>query len=106
MSVDFLQFCLTVPWVGLQCVILVFPNHTYLLYDFSYIAVVVIDAVVMVSISNSGCNYGSTSTHPAVYCEKPIVRMNNRTQVIPKVSCLLYAILISNTVNENNQEYS
>ena len=25
---------LTVPWVGLQCVIVVFPDHTRLLFDF------------------------------------------------------------------------
>ena len=28
---------LTVPWVGLQCVIVVFPDHTRLLLDFTNI---------------------------------------------------------------------
>ena len=30
--VIFLQLFLTVPWVGLQCVIVVFSDHTYLLF--------------------------------------------------------------------------
>ena len=29
-TVNVLWFFLTVPWVGLQCVIVVFPDHTYL----------------------------------------------------------------------------
>ena len=27
---------LTVPWVGLQCVIVVFPGHTYLLHEAAF----------------------------------------------------------------------
>ena len=25
------------PWVGLQCVIVVFPNHTHLLFDYKIV---------------------------------------------------------------------
>ena len=32
-TVNVLCFFLTVPWVGLQCVIVVFPDHTHFLYD-------------------------------------------------------------------------
>ena len=32
-SVNFLWFLLTVPWVGRQCVIVVFSDHTHLLFD-------------------------------------------------------------------------
>ena len=31
-SINVLGLVLTMPWVGLQCVILVFPNHSYLLF--------------------------------------------------------------------------
>ena len=31
-NVYVLWFFLTVPWVGLQCVTVVFPDHTYLLF--------------------------------------------------------------------------
>ena len=31
-SVNVLWLFLTVPWVGRQCVIVVFPDHTYLLF--------------------------------------------------------------------------
>ena len=34
-TVYVLWLFLTVPWVGLQCVIVVFPDHTYLLFLFS-----------------------------------------------------------------------
>ena len=30
-TIDALWLFLTVPWVGLQCVIVVFPDHTHLL---------------------------------------------------------------------------
>ena len=32
MTVSVLWLFLTVPWVGLQCVIVVFPDHTHLLF--------------------------------------------------------------------------
>ena len=32
-NVNVLWLFLTVPWVGLQCVIVVFPDHTHLLLD-------------------------------------------------------------------------
>ena len=32
-TVNVLWLFLTVPWIGLQCVIVVFPNHTHLLVD-------------------------------------------------------------------------
>ena len=32
-TVNVLWLFLTVPWVGLQCVIVVFPDHTHLLYE-------------------------------------------------------------------------
>ena len=32
-TVNVLWLFLTVPWVGLQCVIVVFPDHTHLLLD-------------------------------------------------------------------------
>ena len=35
MTVSVLWLFLTVPWVGLQCVVVVYPDHTYLL-DFLY----------------------------------------------------------------------
>ena len=31
-TINVLWFFLTVPWVGLQCVIVVFPDHTHLLF--------------------------------------------------------------------------
>ena len=31
-TVNFLWLFLTVPWVGLQCVIVVFPDHTHILF--------------------------------------------------------------------------
>ena len=31
-TVNLLRLFLTVPWVGLQCVIVVFPDHTHLLF--------------------------------------------------------------------------
>ena len=31
-AVDVLRLFLTVPWVGLWCVIVVFPDHTHLLF--------------------------------------------------------------------------
>ena len=31
-TVDVLSIFLTVPWVGLQCVIVIFPDHTHLLF--------------------------------------------------------------------------
>ena len=34
--VNVLWLFLTVPWVGLQCVIVVFPDHTYLPYGYFY----------------------------------------------------------------------
>ena len=34
--VNVLWLFLTVPWVGLQCVIVVFPDHTHLPYGYSY----------------------------------------------------------------------
>ena len=30
---NFMCLFLTVPWIGLQCVIVVFPGHTHLLID-------------------------------------------------------------------------
>ena len=33
-TVDVRWLFLTVPWVGLQCVIVVFPDHTHLLFVF------------------------------------------------------------------------
>ena len=36
-SCDFMQLFLTVPWVGLQCVIVVFSDHAYLLLPYSSI---------------------------------------------------------------------
>ena len=33
MSINVLWLFLTVPWVGLQCVIEVLPDHTHLLYE-------------------------------------------------------------------------
>ena len=32
-TVGVLWLILTVPWVGLQCMIVVFPDHNHLLYD-------------------------------------------------------------------------
>ena len=32
-TINVLWLFLTVPWVGLQCVIVVFPDHTHLLFD-------------------------------------------------------------------------
>ena len=32
-TINILWLYLTVPWVGLQCVIEVFPDHTYLLFQ-------------------------------------------------------------------------
>ena len=32
-AINVLWLFLTVPWVGLQCVIVVFPDHTHLLFD-------------------------------------------------------------------------
>ena len=31
-TVNAMWLFLTVPWVGMQCVIVVFPNHTHLLF--------------------------------------------------------------------------
>ena len=31
-TINVLWFFLTVPWVGLQCVIMVYPDHTHLLF--------------------------------------------------------------------------
>ena len=31
-TINFLLLFLTVPWVGLQCVIVVFPDHTHFFY--------------------------------------------------------------------------
>ena len=33
-TINVLWFFLTVPWVGLQCVIVVISDHTHLLFDF------------------------------------------------------------------------
>ena len=30
---EFLWLFLTVPWVGLQCVIVIFPDHTHEIFD-------------------------------------------------------------------------
>ena len=38
-----------VPWVGLQCVIVVFPDHTYLLFG-SPVFISVVVAVVLVGM--------------------------------------------------------
>ena len=35
MSISVLWLFLTMPWVGLQCLIVVFPDHTHLLLDLS-----------------------------------------------------------------------
>ena len=32
-TINVLRLFLTVPWVGLHCVIVVFPDHTHLLFD-------------------------------------------------------------------------
>ena len=32
-TINVLWLFLTVPWVGLQCVIMVFPDHTHLLFE-------------------------------------------------------------------------
>ena len=32
-TINVLWLFLTVPWAGLQCVIVVFPDHTHLLFD-------------------------------------------------------------------------
>ena len=32
-TINVLWLFLTMPWVGLQCVIVVFPEHTHLLFD-------------------------------------------------------------------------
>ena len=32
-TVNVLRYFLTVPWVGLQCVIVVFSDHTHLLFE-------------------------------------------------------------------------
>ena len=32
-AINVLWLFLTVPWVGLQCVIVVFPDYTHLLFD-------------------------------------------------------------------------
>ena len=37
-TIHFLRLFLTVPWVGLQCVIVVFPNHTHLVFVYTYIS--------------------------------------------------------------------
>ena len=37
MTVSVLRLFLTVPWVGLQCVLVVFPGHTHLLYSVFYV---------------------------------------------------------------------
>ena len=34
-TISVLWLFLTVPWVGLQCVIVVFPEHTHLLFAFA-----------------------------------------------------------------------
>ena len=34
-AINVLWLFLTVPWVGLQCVIVVFPDHTYLVFGTS-----------------------------------------------------------------------
>ena len=31
-TINVLRLFLTVPWVGLQCVIVIFPDHTHLLF--------------------------------------------------------------------------
>ena len=36
-TVNVLLLFLTVPWVGLQYVIVVFPDHTHLLFVFKYV---------------------------------------------------------------------
>ena len=36
-TVNVLWLFLTVPWVGLQCVIVVFPDHTHLLLDIMHV---------------------------------------------------------------------
>ena len=36
-TINVLWFGLTVPWVGLQCVIVVFSDHTNLLFDILYV---------------------------------------------------------------------
>ena len=33
-TINVVWLFLTVPWVGLQCVIVVFPDHTHLLFEF------------------------------------------------------------------------
>ena len=38
MTVSVLWLFLTVPWVGLQCVIVAFPDHTHLLFIRTYIS--------------------------------------------------------------------
>ena len=37
-TINVLWLFLTVPWVGLQCVIVVFPGHTHLLFGRPYIS--------------------------------------------------------------------
>ena len=32
-TINVMCLFLTVPWVGLQCVIVVFPDHTHVLFD-------------------------------------------------------------------------
>ena len=39
MTVSVLMLFLTVPWVDLQCVILVFSDHTHLFFYLAYLAV-------------------------------------------------------------------
>ena len=39
-TIDVLWLFLTVPWVGLQCVIVVFPDHTHLLFDVTTLVLV------------------------------------------------------------------
>ena len=38
LTMNVLRLFLTVPWVGLQCVIVVFPNHTHLVFEYTYIS--------------------------------------------------------------------
>ena len=36
-TLNVLRLFLAVPWVGLQCVIVVFPDHTHLLFVFRHL---------------------------------------------------------------------
>ena len=83
--VNALWLFLTVPWVGLQCEIVVFPDHTHLPYDYSY--PVAYHSTYTTNISNVPLkkllSHSAKKGEFTVFCQKNCWNSQKRTSCMP-----------------------